>query len=64
VPDAFYTGPAKLIFKNDPPHPLFQHTHTVNKLKAAISNSEGKKLVKTIENANQQLTFWQYTLGL
>jgi len=26
--DAFYTGPAKLIFKNDPPNPLFTHKHT------------------------------------
>jgi len=32
VLNAFYTGPAKLIFKNDPPNPLFRHTHTVNKL--------------------------------
>jgi hypothetical protein len=68
VLDAFYTGPAKLIFKNDPPSPLFTHTHTHNEQTVScISISEGtviKKLVKAIEHADQQLTFWQYASGL
>jgi len=53
--DAFYTGPAKLIFINDPPNLLFIHTHSEQTL-SCISISEGtviKELVKAIEHADQ-----------